>query len=57
MHTIRDGQGGYESNQESAHQLQTPEFSEMTQGNTNNMEIDLMKDIIAELECSLNNEY
>jgi len=57
MHTILNGPRVYESGQENKRQPQQPESKEVKQGKTNTLEIDLMKDIISDLECSLNNEY
>ena len=57
MHIISRGKISCESDSDRISQPQTQQPNEVKQGNTRKIEIDLMRDIISDLECSLNNEY
>ena len=57
MYIISGSKINCESGSERTDQPQIQEVNDVKQGNTRKIEIDLMRDIISDLECSLNNEY
>ena len=57
MYTVLNIYNRYASGHEKNWLPQNQESQDTKQSNTEIREMDLMKDIIYELECSLNNEY
>ena len=57
MYFVSSGLSNCESSQVNTRPQQNTESKEIKQSSTNTREIDLMKEIIFDTECRLNNEY